>query len=559
MSSNQTSTQVVLSQANFSEGTYRIKTPGNYILKEDIIFNPPNSGVNLPQSGFFFSALTVETAGVTFNLNGYTVSPDPSYVQNNLGGNFSVVLLGNSVDPLDPAGKGLGSPYGAKFFSFPGDTAYFGASNVTIKNGSILGNGASWGIKGSNNSMVTLEDLIVKDCLFDGINLQHVTKLNEKRVVVTGLTTPVLNNATKVQINLLKVAIPLIPSTVWDVQIPTTQADVLANLDQWVLDNQADYNQVYTQAPTTHTGEWITSGSQLGTIWSNDPFPITPEECSQKAAASNGGQSSSVSLDKIKVENMSISTVEVPTYSAPLTWTGPNGVSIPPYFLGVFGTARVRDLYSPDGTFAPNALAYAIASLEYVVFVTNPTIAAMYPTTPGSTVATILSQIINPTAFVGVEESGRGPYYYANEGLHGVRVECSTCVFEKNICVRNLTSNGAPGIGSNSSNRVNGLTFSTVSNLKGGKDVVANLNATNGTVTAYWLDPSVFDSNLQDLSAANLYTSNIKESVVGVQVKDTEGLNLIDGVELVNLTGSNVFPVLKENAPYTTVSGVTIN
>jgi hypothetical protein len=44
---------VEINQNNFSNGTYRITQPGEYILMEDILFNPYNKRDDEPFMGWF--------------------------------------------------------------------------------------------------------------------------------------------------------------------------------------------------------------------------------------------------------------------------------------------------------------------------------------------------------------------------------------------------------------------------------------------------------------------------------------------------------------------------
>jgi hypothetical protein len=75
---------VYLTQKTFDQGTYRIRTPGLYIVQEDIEFAPrPDndywndpSDLDYPINQYylgFFAAITVESDNVVLDLNGHTI------------------------------------------------------------------------------------------------------------------------------------------------------------------------------------------------------------------------------------------------------------------------------------------------------------------------------------------------------------------------------------------------------------------------------------------------------------------------------------------------------
>jgi hypothetical protein len=88
-----------LKNKDFEKGTYRIRTPGIYILTEDIVFHPNPENDCLPtkrqQNEYpitpgspytlgFFAAITIETHGVIIDLNGFEIkllSEQPNILQ----------------------------------------------------------------------------------------------------------------------------------------------------------------------------------------------------------------------------------------------------------------------------------------------------------------------------------------------------------------------------------------------------------------------------------------------------------------------------------------------
>jgi len=166
---------IYLSNVNFENGTYRIRTPGYYQITEDIFFNPNpsvwNSQTNrlegpdwfptsqqtsggaaadypvAPFGGYhlgFFSALTVETENVIIDLNGFTISQSiPHYLQQRF---FSIIELA-STPFIPPQGPSAFGPI--KF-----------CKNVKVKNGAF-GLTSHSAIHGNNMTNVILENLTI--------------------------------------------------------------------------------------------------------------------------------------------------------------------------------------------------------------------------------------------------------------------------------------------------------------------------------------------------------------------------------------------------------------
>lgn len=78
--------KISLFNFHFLKGTYRIKNPGIYVLRENILFNPEKifpdesqkeeypTGKNGPYHLGFFAAITIECNDVILDLNGYSIT-----------------------------------------------------------------------------------------------------------------------------------------------------------------------------------------------------------------------------------------------------------------------------------------------------------------------------------------------------------------------------------------------------------------------------------------------------------------------------------------------------
>jgi len=161
---------------DFINGTLRIKTPGYYVLKENILFNPINQfptkeqeneypvGKNGPFHLGFFAAITIETTDVILDLNGFSITQSPRHSL--LQRFFSIIELANS--PFIPKQ----GPH-----SFISD--YKAASSCLIMNG-LLVNSSHHGIHGNLNKEIVIHNLEIDDFEVAGIALN-----GSKNVVIS--------------------------------------------------------------------------------------------------------------------------------------------------------------------------------------------------------------------------------------------------------------------------------------------------------------------------------------------------------------------------------------
>jgi len=173
-----------LYQSDFTEGTYRITTPGAYRVMEDIEFDfngapegtasPNNVEDNFwwpkedmadvyPGAGDsrdpyflgFFAGIAIECGDVVLDLNGHELKMSLNFYYQQPY--FSIIELANQAF-LPQQGPGL----------FGTDPTF--ASDVTIKNG-VIGLSAHHGIHGNNNERVVIEDIVVRDFQTHGVQL----------------------------------------------------------------------------------------------------------------------------------------------------------------------------------------------------------------------------------------------------------------------------------------------------------------------------------------------------------------------------------------------------
>ena len=172
------SNKVILNNSDFSTGTYRIKTPGYYVLNENITFDPnPDNDSQPTQAQLegeysggpytlgFFAAITIEAPNVILNLNGKTLKQSKRH---HLKQRFYAhIELASS--PFIP------SQGPANF----GPTIVW-ADKLWITNG-YLGLSSHHGIHGNNMQNVIIDNLNIYDYEVGAISLnggEHILTRN---------------------------------------------------------------------------------------------------------------------------------------------------------------------------------------------------------------------------------------------------------------------------------------------------------------------------------------------------------------------------------------------
>lgn len=182
---------VVLRQADFDAGTYRIRTSGRYRLGESIRFRPnpdddfrpradqaalyPTTGAEAGYRLGFFAALTIEVPDVELHLNGMTIEQHPDHALQQRF--FAVIELADQ--PFIP-GQGP-SDFGATIQA---------ANRVWIHGGTI-GLSSHHGIHGNDNQDVLLEDLRFRDFEVAGVAVNGVRRLKLAHSIVGPARTDV--------------------------------------------------------------------------------------------------------------------------------------------------------------------------------------------------------------------------------------------------------------------------------------------------------------------------------------------------------------------------------
>jgi hypothetical protein len=182
------SAKTLLRQQDFLSGTYRITSPGEYVLAEDITFSPnpdaaspydacwplssqlSSNGGSYPDSAYtlgFFAAITVECDGVEIDLNSHRLEQGADHAL--MQRFFALIELANS--PFMPAQ----GPH-----HFISSTEFVSASNVYI-HGGTLGRSSHHGIHGNDNAKIRIENVEFEDYEVAGIALNGVAGLDVRQ------------------------------------------------------------------------------------------------------------------------------------------------------------------------------------------------------------------------------------------------------------------------------------------------------------------------------------------------------------------------------------------
>ena len=353
---------IILTNADFANGTYRITSSGHYQLGEDIVFNPNPGNDHFPTQQQisdndypiaplgpyhlgFFAAITVETTNVVINLNGHTLSQSPAHkLQQRF---FSLIGLGSS--PFVPT-------QGPSNF---GDVQAY-PKNVLIKNG-VLGASAHHGIHGNN-----VDGLIVKDLTISGFELAGWAVNGGRNMWFQNITVKDSGSAsvlsTYSQARFIRSFLQKIiddngPSITIE-GISKSGQDILDEL-QVVMDNVYDVivneNGVFSQEATdlfviTLTG---LDGGNYGGVFNT--FGVAVDKFIADRSSLEGGNEN-ILLQNIKIENIQSTPEEIIALSADSNEIN-YGMNLQKGPVGdVF---RILEVTNQDGSYKPNVLANA--------------------------------------------------------------------------------------------------------------------------------------------------------------------------------------------------------
>lgn len=184
---------VTLTQADFVDGTLRIKQPGVYKLLEDIEFAPQEENdywppfdlwdVYPPSSYYlgFFAAIAVEADDVVINLNGHTIRQSKEFYL--LQRFFNVIQLNDRVFVPNEGVASLNyQATDAPVFG-PEAGGLVTPKRVTIKNGKI-GRSSHAGIHGNSIEGLTIRDVEISDFEVAGIQCNGCKDVDIKVVDV---------------------------------------------------------------------------------------------------------------------------------------------------------------------------------------------------------------------------------------------------------------------------------------------------------------------------------------------------------------------------------------
>lgn len=440
-----------LRQTDFVTGSYRILNPGVYKLKENIVFNPlidPNIRPDLPLSGRWFCAISIETDNVVLDGNGYKLEESTEYRATNLTGTFALVLLGNSPFS-EPLFNIIPTVYGPP----PGPPSYIPANNVVIKN-IRLDVTSEFGIRGQLNNNITIINSKIAESQLFGVSLLGPRNLKIEDCKFRGSTKRVLITMEAFQLYIANGVLPTIPG-----------GDVyLANLNAYAAENPARFNETFDHA-STYYGISINAGNTA-----LFPFPMNSASLVKAKEISGGRDAENITIKNCSFSNFTTNSHEriaigTSDPKSPIYVPQPE---IPLIFMGIFGILQWKDAYDSEGNFNPNPLSLALAYMSiffynnFIVPVDGPLhmFLQYFPASTAQVLNAILTNNVDEFNAYAAPIAGMGDDGTDIKGLFGIRmVGCKNAVLE-DICMKDFVAEGLIGIDSTELPGYSDLNFS---------------------------------------------------------------------------------------------------
>jgi hypothetical protein len=252
---------IYLDNDDFLGGTVRIKTPGIYILRNNINFNP-NEEYDFKPTDFskyphytngpyhlgFFAAITIECDDVILDLNGKTIRQSKKHnIQQRF---YANIELASSpfVPKIGNSGKSQGPG------DFTGDTIYRAANRVLIYNGT-LGQSSHHGIHANLAHNVVIHNL-------------QITNFEVAGIALNGTINAIINNN---KIHDSKKDVPIL-STYSQARFIV---QILERMDQTLMFGSKSVFEILSNINTdlSDTYNAIITGKKLPDNYFKNPFP----------------------------------------------------------------------------------------------------------------------------------------------------------------------------------------------------------------------------------------------------------------------------------------------
>jgi hypothetical protein len=185
----------MIRQSDLKEGTYRIRTPGRYVLGENLTinFNPATTRTDMLPTGAI-AGISIECSNVHLNGRGFKITAgnnlyDFAAIGSKAAAPYKIyahVLLANSA--IVPFFANQNPPNGV--LRFLGETQYVPATNVVIEN-LALADSPHMGIYGpGEHKSVHLHNVRVRGCEVSGITINATDDICLCDVNVDGTLNP---------------------------------------------------------------------------------------------------------------------------------------------------------------------------------------------------------------------------------------------------------------------------------------------------------------------------------------------------------------------------------
>lgn len=433
-----------LQNPDFSSGTYRIRNPGYYVLKESIVFNPSkvqNTQNESSESEYYldtsepecgwFAAISVECSNVIIDLNRQKLECAQEFIDRHVESIFALIELGNSPFPGDEDGDG----FGHSGTSFPEDNTYHVGASILIKNGTLR-RSSHWGIHGNNNSNLTLTDLKISDCEVAAISLNGLMGGSFTRLEINGCSHPIRVRSIMTAAHRLQNQLEILPKD----QYPES-SEYLDKLRTFVTERPDIFRSPLTLPDGSSYGILLTNGQGTNLALR---FPINSEIMEAGQLVSNGRRLHCILFDTVSVSNVAASPQETVGIGSIKPGPEPYGYSITLAPFGLFGMMRWEDAFDRNGTFTPNPFLQAQAYLALTLLNREPEMLAAFPENIHDLLNSILLNQKEAFLLNAKPIFGRNFTLVENKGAFGIRIDCCSHLIMKNCRTENILNKGAP-------------------------------------------------------------------------------------------------------------------
>lgn len=460
---------IELRNADFINGTYRIKMPACYRLMENISFNPrPTDNKSRPEL-CWFAAISVECRVAVIDLNQKTLEASQDFIDSHSESIFALIELDNCPFPGDDDGFG----YGQMGTAYPDSPKYKAAGSVLIHNGTLK-RSSHWGIHGNNNSNVTIRNLNISGCEVAAIAMNALEGGTLEDLDISGCQRPIRVRAITTALTRLRAHLEELvllddvnsdeetdPNTQSETpsepaskhkkenkhsaQLRTTASEYLKHLNEFVRARPDIFRKSVEMPESTTYGIILTNGQGTNLAL---PIPMTTEMAELGQFVSSGRSLHCIYLSRIRIHDIKGAPSETVAIGSYLPGPPPYGSVINTAAAGMFGVLRWEDAFNDDGMYSPNPFLKAQAFVALQRYLDAKTTGGVDISFGPENTPEILTSILTNDGPKFQKNAkpvfGRNMTMVENKGVFGIRIDCCNHVILNGCHVETVENMGYP-------------------------------------------------------------------------------------------------------------------